>query len=148
MDARPFLVELAQALDEHGLEAVLIGSAAALQGAPVTTIDFDFFFRKTPRNVVKLKAVARSLRSVILRPYYPASGLFRLVRDEDGLQADFMATIHGVRSFAGLRSRAAPIEFAGHRMLAGEFGRQHPEQARGGAPAGPCGAGNPGENAE
>jgi predicted nucleotidyltransferase len=118
MDARPFLVELAQALDEHGLEAVLIGNAAAaLQGAPVTTIDFDFFFRKTPRNVVKLKAVARSLRAVILRPYYPASDLFRLVRDEDGLQVDFMATIHGVRSFAGLRSRAAAIEFAGHRML-------------------------------
>lgn len=118
MDARPFLVELAQALDEHCLEAILIGNAAAaLQGAPVTTIDFDFFFRKTPRNVAKLKAVTRSLGAVLLRPYYPASDVFRLVRDEDGLQADFMATIHGVRSFAGLRSRAAEIEFAGHRML-------------------------------
>jgi len=25
---------------------VLIGNAAALQGAPVTTVDFDFFFER------------------------------------------------------------------------------------------------------
>lgn len=73
MDAGPYLRELAAALAEHGLEAILIGNAAAaLQGAPVTTVDFDFFFRKTPRNVAKLKAIARSLRAVILKPYYPA----------------------------------------------------------------------------
>ena len=36
-------------LEKAGLEAVLIGNAgAALQGAPVTTVDFDFFFRRTP----------------------------------------------------------------------------------------------------
>jgi len=31
------------------------------------------------------------LEEVIMRPYYPASGLFRIVRDDDGLQIDFMA---------------------------------------------------------
>lgn len=118
MDARPLLSELARALNEHGLEAVLIGNAAAaLQGAPVTTMDFDFLFRKTPRNVAKLKMLARSLGAVILRPYYPASDLFRLVRDEDALQADFMVTIHGVRSFASLRSRTMPVDFGGHCLL-------------------------------
>jgi predicted nucleotidyltransferase len=118
MDAGPYLIELAEALAQHGLEAILIGNAAAaLQGAPVTTVDFDFFFRKTPRNVAKLKAVARSLGAVILRPYYPASDLFRLVRDDDGLQVDFMATIHGVRSFAALRSRATKLELGGRTIL-------------------------------
>ena len=51
MDARPALFTLARVLHDHGLEAVLIGNAAAsLQGAPVTTVDFDFLFRKTPKE--------------------------------------------------------------------------------------------------
>ncbi len=101
-----------------GLEAVLIGNAAAaLQGAPVTTVDFDFLFRKTSRNLAKLKAVSRGLGAVILRPYYPASDLYRVVRDDDGLQIDFMATIHGLRSFEGVRDRAARIEIGGAPIL-------------------------------
>ena len=92
------------------LEAVLIGNAAAaLQGAPVTTVDFDFLFRKTPRNLAKLKALAKALSATVLRPYYPASDLYRLTRDDDGLQVDFMGTVHGIRSFAGLRDRATVI---------------------------------------
>jgi predicted nucleotidyltransferase len=96
------------------VDAVLIGNAAAaLQGAPVTTVDFDFLFRKTPRNLAKLKALAKALGATVLRPYYPVSDLYRIVRDDDGLQVDFMGTIHGVRSFAGLRGRAATIDVGG-----------------------------------
>jgi hypothetical protein len=95
------------ALAEARLEAVLIGNAAAaMHGAPVTTVDFDFMFRDTPTNLRKLKAVARSLQAVVLRPYYPVSKLYRMVDDDTGLQADFMPVIHGVRSFEGLKSRA------------------------------------------
>lgn len=43
-------------------------------------VDFDFLFRKTPPNLA------------------------------DGLQLDFMGTIHGIRSFDGLRARARVIE--------------------------------------
>ncbi len=111
MDARPTLVEVARALRRVGLEAVLIGNAAAaLQGAPVTTVDFDFLFRKTRRNISKLKLLAGELGASILRPYYPASDLYRVSREEDGLQIDFMATIHGIRSFEGLRDRATIID--------------------------------------
>jgi hypothetical protein len=59
MDAAPILTRVAEVLQKYGLEAVLIGNAAAaLQGAPVTTVDFDFFFRKTPANLKKLKRIA------------------------------------------------------------------------------------------
>jgi hypothetical protein len=118
MDAKPALVEVGRALIAVSLEAVLIGNAAAaLQGAPVTTVDFDFLFRSTPRNLAKLRALADRLRATVLRPYYPASGLFRVTRDDDGLQVDFMTRIHGVKSFEGLRDRATPIDIDGTTLL-------------------------------
>jgi hypothetical protein len=110
MDAYPILARIAQLLERHRLDAVLVGNAAAaLQGAPVTTVDFDFFFRRTPANVRKLRDIASELEAVLMKPYYPVSGMLRISRDEDGLQLDFMGEIHGVRSFEGLRKRAIHI---------------------------------------
>lgn len=62
MNAEPVLAAVARALARQRLDVVLIGNAAAaLQGAPVTTLDFDFMFRKTPRNLQKLRALADDL---------------------------------------------------------------------------------------
>jgi hypothetical protein len=123
VDARPVLETLARVLNEAGLEAILIGNAAAaLQGAPVTTVDFDFFFRKTPRNLEKLKAVTKVLGAIMLRPHYPSSGLIRLMRDDDGLQLDFMPAIHGVKSFEALRSKSEAHDFNGHALLVANLG--------------------------
>ena len=135
MNAGPLLVEFGRRLHEVGLDAVLIGNAAAaLQGAPVTTVDFDFLFRKTPRNLTRLKALARSLRATILRPYYPASDFYRVVRDDDGLQLDFIAIIHGLRSYEGVGKRAAgrPRDLAVLEVLetALEEGTKPPRSAR------------------
>ena len=114
MNGSPLLTSVAQALIQCRLEAVLIGNAAAaLHGAPVTTLDFDFMFRQTTANVAKLKEFARLLEAVIFRPYYPASALFRVINDDRGLQVDFMPVIHGVRSFASLRARAQPTMLGG-----------------------------------
>jgi len=122
MDAHPLLARIARMLEEHGLEAVLIGNtAAALQGAPVSTLDVDLMFRKTPANLRKLKALARDLDAVVMRPYYPASGLFRIMRDEDGLQIDLMATVHGVSSLASLLSRAQRVTFNGAQLLVADL---------------------------
>jgi predicted nucleotidyltransferase len=119
MDAAPELALLARALNDHGLEAILIGNmAAALHGAPVSTIDIDLFFRKTPRNMQKLKRVATALEAVILRPYYPVSALFRLHRERDGLQIDFMGHIDGVESYEGVRRGAGTYEIGGQKVLA------------------------------
>jgi hypothetical protein len=117
MNAEPLLNRIATVFAEHRLEAIMVGNAAAaLHGAPVTTLDIDFMFRKTPLNMKKLKAVAHSLRAVVLKPYYPVSDLFRVVNDEQGLQLDFLSRLHGIRSFEGLRSRAAPVEFGEHSL--------------------------------
>jgi len=117
MNAEPLLNEIARALEECGLEAVLVGNAAAaLQGAPVTTLDFDFMFRKSPSNLRKLKSLARQLSGSILTPYYPSSNLYRLMVEDRGIQLDFMSTLHGIRSFEGLRSRATKAEFGGHSL--------------------------------
>ena len=71
----------------------LPNAAAALQGAPVSTVDLDFMFRKTAGNLVKLKRLADDLGAIALQPYYPASGLYRLTRD--GLA---MFTSHLIRT--------------------------------------------------
>lgn len=119
MDAQPELALIAKALNENSLEAILIGNmAAALHGAPVSTIDIDLFFRETPRNMQKLKLVADALDAVILRPYYPVSALFRLHRERDGLQIDFMAHIDGVKSYEGVRRRAGVHQIGGQKLLA------------------------------
>ena len=118
MDADPFLRLVARALSNRRLDAVLIGNAAAaLHGSPVTTLDLDFMFRKTPTNLRKIKGVADDLEAVVMRPYYPASDLYRVVRDRDGLQLDFMARIDGIRSFERLRASASPVSFGDSTLL-------------------------------
>jgi predicted nucleotidyltransferase len=117
MNAGPLLDSIVAALAEVGLEAILIGNAAAaIQGAPVTTVDFDSMFRSTPVNLAKLKKFAAKMDAVILRPYYPVSALYRVMNDDRGLQVDFMPVIHGVKSFNSLRSRAGRIELAGRQL--------------------------------
>ena len=117
MNAGPLLNSLASALAQARLDAILIGNAAAaIHGAPVTTMDFDFMFRLSPSNLTKLKKFARRLDAVILRPYYPASALFRVMNDDRGLQADFMPAIHGVKSFNHLRARAEKIDLRGQPL--------------------------------
>lgn len=117
MDAGTLLESVAAALAEARLEAILIGNAAAaIQGAPVTTVDFDFMFRRTPVNLGKLKKFAAHMDAVILRPYYPISALYRVMNDDRGLQVDFMPAVHGVKSFNSLRSRAGKIELGGRSL--------------------------------
>lgn len=117
MTAKPLLRLAARLLNKRRLDAVLIGNAAAaLNGAPVTTMDLDFFFRATPGNVRKLRLIARDLRVSLTQPYYPASTLFRLSRPADNIQLDFMGRISGVRSFEGVRARASVVRFGRHDL--------------------------------
>lgn len=117
MTAEPILELAARLIAKHRLDVVLIGNAAAaLQGSPVTTLDLDFMFRNTPANLRKLRRLADDLEAVVLRPYYPASELYRVVRERDGLQLDFMAKVDGIRRFESLRGRATPARFGRHEL--------------------------------
>jgi predicted nucleotidyltransferase len=117
MDAAPLLALAARLIAKHRLDAVLIGNAAAaLHGAPVTTIDLDFMIRDTPANQRKLKRIAKELDAVIYRPFYPASDLYRIMRESTGLQFDFMPRVSGVASLESLRSRATTIQFGEHAL--------------------------------
>ena len=81
MNAEPLLTLVARLLAARKLDAVLIGNAAAaIQGSPVTTMDLDFMFRKTPANLTKLKRLADDLDAVVLSPFYPASQRYRITR--------------------------------------------------------------------
>lgn len=117
MNAEPLLGRIAKLLTTHRLDVVLIGNAAAaLQGSPVTTVDLDFMLLDTARNLQKLRRLARDLDAMVLRALYPRSGLFRVVRDRDGLQLDFMTKIDGIRSFEALRSRATVVRFSRYEV--------------------------------
>lgn len=117
MTAEPLLDLIAGLLVRHRLDVVLIGNAAAaLQGSPVSTVDLDFMFRKTGRNLAKIRRLADDLGAVVMRPYYPASELFRVVRDRDGLQLDFMAKVDGIRKCESLCVRATPVKFGDNEL--------------------------------
>ena len=122
MNAEPVLAKIAKTLQDCRLEAILVGNAAAaLQGAPVSTLDFDFMFRKTPVNLKKLKTVSENLGLTFSQPYYPASDLYRLVRKDSGLQLDFMSRLHGVKSFESLKSRATEVHFGTASILVADL---------------------------
>lgn len=118
MDAAPRLVEIADAFADAQLEAILIGNAgAALQGAPVTTLDFDFLYRPSPANEAKLRKVARTLGGQLSQPFPAVSSLFRILRADNQLQIDLTSQLHGITSFNRLRSQAARVEIDGRTIV-------------------------------
>ena len=118
MDAAPRLVEIADAFAAAHLEAILIGNAgAALHGAPVTTVDFDFLYRVSPSNEAKLKKVAQALGGQLSQPFPALSSVYRIVRPDTQLQVDLTGQVHGVKSFNSLRSKAIRVDIEGRTLL-------------------------------
>ncbi|HAO20174.1 MAG TPA: hypothetical protein DCQ37_06595 [Desulfobacteraceae bacterium] len=117
MNAELLLNKIAAAFHKVKLDAVMIGNAAAaLHGAPVTTLDIDFMIRKTASNLKKLKKLADELEAHILKPFYPISSLYRIMNEDMGIQLDFMTIIHGINSFESLNADAVQAEFNGYAL--------------------------------
>ena len=113
MNAEPVMAKIARALSHAKLEVVLIGNAAAaLQGAPVTTMDFDFLIRMTDVNCRKIKVAADNLDADII--VVKENAVIRLLNDDEGIIIDFIDENYppGIKSFASLRSRAEKLEWS------------------------------------
>lgn len=123
MDAAPYLVEIADALADAKLEAILIGNAgAALHGAPVTTVDFDFFYRGSQAGVeAKIRRVAILLHASLSQPFPGLSTVYRISRQRPEMQVDLTANIHGAKSFISLRSRCTQVEIGERTLLVGSL---------------------------
>jgi hypothetical protein len=64
MDAENILCEVAEAIYHSKLEAVMIGNAAAaIQGAPVTTMDIDFCIKDDETEIAKLEVIIESKKA-------------------------------------------------------------------------------------
>jgi hypothetical protein len=116
VNATTYLERVARALRTARLEAILIGNAAAaIQGAPVTTVDFDFLIRDTPRSAAKIRAFARALSASAVVPYEGVSQLVRVSTAE--IQVDLLPRLYGVRSsFESLRSRSISVRVGSEKV--------------------------------
>ena len=104
-----FLATLWRALAEAHLEAILVGSAgAAIQGAPVTTQDFDILIRDTPLNRTKLDAVAAAIGAARPRKLSPLASVMTLVGGEIPVDVLFDEMI-GALKFEAVRSRSVSV---------------------------------------
>jgi hypothetical protein len=104
-----FVVEVLAALRDSGVEAIVVGSVAALlQGAPLTTDDMDVLIRDTQANRDKLKDLERRLGSRAIE-LSPLSRSLRITTRAAHLDILF-DEISGGLGFQGLRARSARID--------------------------------------
>ncbi len=104
-----FVVTILRALRAAGLEAIIVGNAAAaIQGAPVTTQDVDLLVRDTPRNREQLERFCEELG--VARPV----SIGPLTRSETILGGAWPIEIlydalSGDLAFASVRSRSKSV---------------------------------------
>jgi predicted nucleotidyltransferase len=106
------VLEVLAALEQTKLEALVVGSVAAvLQGSPVTTQDLDLLIRDTPANRRKIEKLGQCLGA---RPR-EISSLTNVLRiDAASAPVDLLFDrLPGDLSFESLRSRSIAIELAG-----------------------------------
>lgn len=111
-----WLVELAAALSEAGLDAIVVGATAAvLQSAPLMTQDIDLLVRSTARNEAKLVQFGKRLGGSWLQ-LSPLSRARTLVGGP--LQVDLLFdSLPGGLRFESLKSRALRLDVGGHLLL-------------------------------
>jgi predicted nucleotidyltransferase len=104
-----FLVALLRALQTTGLEAIIVGNAAAaIQGAPITTQDVDLLIRDTELNRDKLQRFAQTLGAARPVDVSELTSTQRIIGAAWPIDILFDAMSGGL-PFASVRSRAKSI---------------------------------------
>ncbi|MDD5262358.1 MAG: hypothetical protein PHD76_10985 [Methylacidiphilales bacterium] len=87
------LGEFLQALDQEKIPSILIGMMAAVdQGAPLSTLDYDFWIQLPKRKVVRIYQIVQKCGGTLLAPTF-----YEL---KDGTQVNVVFEPSGLRSFA------------------------------------------------
>ena len=118
MDAKPYLDLIAEQFAAVALDAVMIGNAAAaINGAPVTTMDVDFMLEQTPENYRKLAALALRMNCqfVELR-LIDDKYMYRLIHRTEPFVVDFLFAPSGLGDFASVSRNSTAVCFGGHEL--------------------------------
>jgi hypothetical protein len=98
-----------KALEEQDIRCILIGMMAAVQqGAPLMTIDYDFWVDLPERQYVRILAIIRRLGGTIMAPTF-----FEL---SDGVQVNVVFKPTGLRSFSVEYANSPVIDFEGREI--------------------------------
>jgi hypothetical protein len=93
-------------LDQAGIPCILIGAMAAIiQGAPIMTVDYDFWVLLPTRAYVKILSIIQRLGgSILARTFYELS---------DGTQVNVIFEPDGLSSFRTEWKRTVPGQLEG-----------------------------------
>ncbi|WP_437989356.1 nucleotidyltransferase domain-containing protein [Sorangium sp. So ce145] len=115
------LADILRALVHRNVEFIVVGGmAAALQGAPVTTIDIDIVYSRSDDNIVRLMAALADLEAVFRtdpRRLVPNESHLRstghkLLQTKHGV-LDVLATIEESTCYEDLLPDSTVLEVAG-----------------------------------
>lgn len=118
MDAKPYLDRIAERFAAANLDAVMIGNAAAaINGAPVTTLDVDFMVEQTAENYRKLAALAQQMNCQFVElKLVDDNYMYRLFHRTEPLVVDFLFAPAGLGDFAAVRRNSTEVLFGGHPL--------------------------------
>ena len=114
MNAEPLIRRIVKAANSAKLEMIVIGNAgAALGGATVTTLDFDFYVRDTEKQMPKIRAFAHELEAVVIPADSPLSNAVKVENEKAGIFIDLIDRPEGIAGFAAVRRRATELRTNG-----------------------------------
>ena len=114
MNAEPLIRRIVKAANAAKLEMIVIGNAgAALGGATVTTLDFDFYVRDNEMQLPKIRAFAKELDAVVIPAASALSNAIKVENVKTGIFIDLIDRPEGMGSFAAVRRRAMELRTNG-----------------------------------